>query len=96
MIGELRLETTAHGRAMIVAVGECRWEEFPRLAGEVVRHLGMTVDERIDSPDVRMWITSIGAARFCVSWDHWTNELTIMGWAETPDERVEQLLCRAR
>ena len=32
-----------------------------------------------------MWITRIGKAQFCISWDTWVPEVSIIAWQNTPD-----------
>jgi len=58
-------------------------------------HFRMTVLEKIDGPDVRMWITRIGPAGFCISWDDWFAEVSVMAWHDTPPDAVERLLAVA-
>ena len=89
---DLRPTRTATGRLALIAAGECDWHEFPRRAAAVVDRFGMTVVEKIDGRDERIWITRVGDDRFCVSWDTWLLELTVIAWEDTPDAAVERLL----
>jgi hypothetical protein len=79
---------------MLVVGTECGWDEFPARAKVIVDHFGMKVREEIDGLDERLWITSIGDAEFCVSWDVWIPEVSIMAWRETPDAAVEALAAK--
>ncbi|WP_218932161.1 hypothetical protein [Adhaeretor mobilis] len=51
----------------------------------------MTVIEKIDGLDERMWFTRLGSARYCVSWDIWFPEVSIMAWEDTPDAAIDRL-----
>jgi hypothetical protein len=92
---ELRADRTRTGKPELIASGECEWQVFPRRAQEVVDHFGMTVTKKIDGLDVRMWIACIGDSQFCISWDIWFPEVSIMAWENTPDAEVERLTARA-
>ena len=85
---------TASGNVKLILRGECEWQEFPGRARWVVERFGMRVERQVDAFDVRMWIVEVGGFRFCVSWDEWCREVTVMGWEGTPDEAVEGLLER--
>ena len=90
-----RPDRTATGKPELIASGECEWEHFPRRAQEVVDHFGMTVRKKIDGCDERLWIACIGASQFCISWDIWSPEVSIMAWEKTPDAEVERLAASA-
>jgi hypothetical protein len=83
---EVRLDTTATGRAIAILCPDCEWDEFPTHAQKAVDDFGLTVTERIDSlTGERLWIAVQGDDQFCISWDHWMREVTIMAWQSTPD-----------
>ena len=86
-----RRDRTATGKPQLIASGECEWQHFPRRAQEVVDHFGMTVTEKIDGVDERVWIAHLGGSRFCVSWDVWFPEVSVIAWETTPDVAVERL-----
>ncbi len=90
-----RPDRTATGKLELVAIGECDWQEFPGRAQAVVDHFGMEVTEKIDGLDERMWIASAGDSQFCISWDTWFPEVSIMAWEKTPDAEVERLMAGA-
>jgi hypothetical protein len=92
---QFRPGRTATGTAELIATGECQWQEFPLLAQAVVDHFGMTVMKKTDGLDERVWITRIGESQFCVSWDSWFPEVSIMAWENTPDAEVERLAAGA-
>jgi hypothetical protein len=77
---------------MLVAKGECEWHEFPQRAQAVVNRFRMKVLEHIDGPNERMWITGVDGSRFCISWDIWLPEVSIVAWGDTPDAEVERLI----
>jgi hypothetical protein len=77
---------------MLIAGAECEPDEFPARAKAIVEYFGMKVVERTDGGDVMMWITRIGKDEFCISWDHWLGEVSIMAWKATGDEAMEALL----
>jgi hypothetical protein len=89
---DLRQGQTATGKPELIANGKCEWEEFPDRAQAVVDHFGMTVTEKVDGLDERLWIAHIGESQFCISWDFWFPEVSIMAWGNTPDADVERLL----
>ena len=89
---DLRHGRTATGNLALIARGECEWQEFPKRARAIVASFNMRVIEKIDGLDVRMWITTIGDARFCISWDIWFPEVSVMAWEETSDVEVERLV----
>ena len=91
----LRRSTTATGRAEIIVGTDCGRDGFPMRAMEIVRHFGMHVDRRIDGPDCRVWLASLGEATFCISWDDMTCEVSVMAWESTPDAAVEALIAPA-
>lgn len=86
-----RKDRTATGKLELVAIGECTWDEFPKRAETVVNHFGMDVVNKSDGLDERLWITRIGRSKFCVSWDIWLPEVSIIAWEDTPDTAIEQL-----
>ena len=88
----IRRSQTASGGLLLIIGTECGWDDFPSRAAEIVRHFHMKVINKTDGLDVRMWITSIGSKKFCVSWDTWCPEVTVMPWEDTPDEALEALL----
>ena len=88
----IRQRQTATGRAELIIGPECDWDAFPARAQQVVDLFGMTVHENIDGIDVRMWITAVGDATFCVSWDIWLPEVSVMAWRQTPEAAVARLL----
>jgi uncharacterized protein DUF3630 len=83
---------TPTGKAELIANGECEWQGFPDRAQAVVDHFGMTVLEKVDSQDERMWIARIEDSQFCISWDDWHPEVSIVAWGTTPDAEVERLV----
>jgi hypothetical protein len=90
-----RQDRTATGKPELIASGECEWQDFPRRAQAVVDHFGMTVAKKIDGLDERMWIACAGDSQFCISWDIWFPEVSIMAWENTPDAEVERLAAGA-
>lgn len=92
---DIRRARTVSGGLMLVVGTACRRDEFPARAKAIVDHFGMKVLDEIDSLDERLWITSIGDDVFCVSWDVWLPEVSIMAWLETPDAAVEALANKA-
>ena len=92
MAGDLRLGRTAASSPQLLLGGEYQWRDFPRCARALSDRFGMTVVEKIDGPDVRMWITRLGAAEFCISWDDWLLEVCVMAWADTPPDAVADLI----
>ena len=72
--------------------GECEWHQFPPRAQAVVDHFRMRVVQKIDGLHERMWIVAIDKAKFCISWDTWVQEVSIMAWEDTPDAEVERLM----
>ena len=88
---EFRQEITTIGKPELIAIGECEWHEFPGRAKAVAKHFDMTVSEKVDGLDERVWITRIGDSQFCVSWDIWIPEISIMAWDDTPDKEVVRL-----
>lgn len=92
---DLRRTQTATGKQGLVLTGECEWDDFPIHAQRVVEHFGMVVIEKMDGLNERMWITRIGESRFCVSWDIWVPEVSIMAWENTPDSEVDRLMLKA-
>ena len=78
-------------RPQLLLHGEHEWQEFPRLAAAIAVHFGMTVVRRIDGPAERMWITRCGPAEFCISWDDWLREVSVIAWGDTPWTAVEEL-----
>ena len=88
---DLRLSRTATGKAELIVGGACESHEFPGRAQEIVDRFHMTVVSRIDGLDERMWITSIGAAQLCISWDTWFQEVSVIAWEHTPVAEVERL-----
>jgi hypothetical protein len=88
---ELRLSRTATGKPELIAGAQCEWQEFPGRAQAIVDRLRMTIVTKIDGPDEQMWIASIGNAQFCISWDTWLQEVSIMAWENTPDAEIERL-----
>src|SRR5215218_9133194 len=90
---DVHLGRAPSGKPQLVVGGECGWGEFPARARAVVRLFGMKPVEKVDGPDLRMWITRVGGEEFCISWDDWFFALTVMSWRETPPAAVERLLC---
>lgn len=87
----LRRSKTATGKAEIIVGNDCGWDDFPKRAREIVRHFRMRVDRRIDGPDCRVWLASLGEATFCISWDDMMCEVSVMAWESTPDTAVDAL-----
>jgi hypothetical protein len=87
----IRQSKTATGKLELIVGAECSWEEFPGRAQEIVDQFQLLVAKRIDGFDERMWIAYTEGATFCISWDVWTREVSIMAWEQTPDEAVAKL-----
>jgi hypothetical protein len=86
-----RPDRTATGKPELIASGGCEWQDFPCRAQAVVDHFRMTVTKKIDGLDGRMWIACAGDSQFCISWDIWCPEVSIMAWENTLDAEVERL-----
>jgi hypothetical protein len=86
-----RLSTTATGTNLLIIGGGCTWDEFPGRARQIAEQFAMTILESIDGLDVRMCIAKLGEATYCISWDIWFPEPSIMAWRSTPDVAVRQL-----
>ncbi len=87
----IRESKTATGKAKLIIGRECAWDDFPAGAQQIVNEFHMVVREKIDGLDERMWITAIGEATFCISWDTWFPEVSVMAWESTPDTAVREL-----
>jgi hypothetical protein len=92
---EIRPSRTATGKAELVVGQPCGWEEFPGRARAVVDCFGMSVVEKVDGVGERLWIARLGEAQFCISWDDWFGELSIIAWEDTPDAELERLVAGA-
>ena len=79
----------------LIDAAACHWDDFPARAQAVTDWLRMTVTHKIDGLDERIWTARLGEAQFCISWDTWSDELSIMTWESTPDSEVQRLLKRA-
>jgi len=90
---DLRQSTTATGKPNLIVGEKCDWNEFPGRAQQAVDHFRMKVIEKIDTPCERMWLVSRDDATFCISWDDWCSEVSIMAWEQTPDDAVLGLPC---
>ena len=55
----------------------------------------MTVTQKVDGLDQRLWIARRGDSQFCISWDIWFPEVSVMAWKDTSDAEVERLLTEA-
>ena len=87
----------ANGKPAIEFAAECAAAEVPRLAGEIAARLGMTVTQHIKGADVLMWLATLGDQQWCISWDIWVCDLTVMPWGDpptTPDSAIDGLLER--
>ena len=92
---DVRRSQTATGKLMLLIGEECECEAFPTRAAEVVKRFGMRVTEVIDGFEERLVIARIGDAEFCISWDIWIPEVSVMAWGETPDAALEALADQA-
>jgi hypothetical protein len=88
----LRLSKTATGKPELIVCPQCDWDEFPRYADAVVNQFGMMITRQIDGVDVRMWLVKLNQAEYCISWDDWMYEVSLMCWGDTPDNALDQLL----
>jgi hypothetical protein len=86
-----RLGQTVTGKAELIAAGECEWQDFPERAQAIVDRLGMVVTEKIDGLDGRLWIAYLREARFCIAWDIWFPEVSIVAWDDTPEAELQRL-----
>ena len=86
-----RLGQTVTGKAELIAAGECDWQEFPQRAQAIVDRLGMVVTDKIDGLDQRIWIVCLGESQFCIGWDTWFPEVSIVAWAHTPEAELQRL-----
>lgn len=82
---------TPTGKLELVSHGACAWDDFPGRAQSIVNHLSMTIVQKIDGADVRMWLVRIGVAEFCISCDTWLSELSVTTWGDTPESALESL-----
>lgn len=89
---DLHPSETATGKSELVASLDCGWSEFPDVAGAVVARFGMTITEQHDGLDERVWIATRCNHDFCISWDIWMREVSIMCWGETPDDALKSLI----
>ncbi len=87
----LRHEKTATGRISVVVGPECQSDKFPSRAQEVVELFQLVVEKKIAGFDELIWIARKGDDTFCISWDIWFPEVSIMAWESTPDSRLEEL-----
>ena len=90
-----RSSRTPTGKPELIAIGECGWQDFPSRAQAVVEHFGMTVTQKVDGLDQLLWIARRGDSQFCISWDIWFPEVSVMAWKDTSDAEVERLLTEA-
>lgn len=89
---QFRQDRTATGKAELIVTAECEWDDFPRIAQEVVSLFGMTPAKKIDGPNERLWIARLSDAEFCISWDIWRTEVSIMAWGDTAESELLQLV----
>lgn len=82
---DFRMDQTATEKPEWVVIGHCESEDFPRRAQAVAEHFGIAVMQKVDGLNERLWIASIGEAQFCISWDIWCTEVSIIAWEHTPD-----------
>ena len=92
MIGEIQRSQTASGKLLLIVGAPCKWEDFQGRAQEIADHLHLTPTQKIHSVDTQMWLAHIHDAQFCISWDIWTSDVSIMAWKDTPDSVLERLL----
>jgi hypothetical protein len=86
-----RLGQTVTGKAELIAAGECEWQEFPQRAQAIVDHFGMVVTDKIDGLDERIWIACVREAHFCIAWDIWFPEVSLVAWKGTPEAELQRL-----
>lgn len=87
----MRLSETATGRPEIVISEGVDYHSFEQHALPFLEQHKMTILQKIDSADQRMWIVEYGGQELCISWDGWFCELTVMAWAGTLDDAVRAL-----
>ncbi len=87
----MRLSETATGRPQIVISESVDYDSFEQHALAFVERHDMTILQKIDCADERMWIVEYRGQQLCISWDGWLCELTVMAWGETPDDTVRAL-----
>jgi hypothetical protein len=88
----LRPSTTATGKPELIVCPDCDWDAFARYAEAVVNQYGMKTTRKIDGFDERMWLVKLDLAEYCISWDFWMRDVSVMCWGDTPDDALNQLL----
>lgn len=68
---------------------------LPARAQEIVDRFGLVVDEKIDGLDERLWIARKDGNTFCISWDIWIPEVSIMPRESTPESAIVDLISEA-
>jgi hypothetical protein len=89
---DLHQSQTATGKPELVASVDCDWSEFSSVASAVVDRFGMTITEQYDGLDERVWIATHCTHEFCISWDIWMREVTVMCWGVTPDDALKSFI----
>jgi hypothetical protein len=90
-----RYSKTATGKACVAFGPECESDAFPARAQEIAERFGLVVDEKIDGLDERLWIVRKDNNTFCISWDIWIPEVSIMAWESTPESAIVHLISGA-
>jgi hypothetical protein len=89
---DIRLSRTATDKLDLIVGSECEWQDFPDRATAIVDHFRMTVVEKIADLNELLWIVTLDDAQFCISWDIWIPDVSIMAWEDTPDTKLEQMI----
>ena len=93
---DVRKGRTAAGRLMLVIGDRCSEAQFARHAAAVAAFFGMKPSDVVQGMDTLLMIVRRDDDPFCLSWDIWMTELTVMAWQSTPDEAIEALISKLR
>jgi hypothetical protein len=80
----------ANGRDCVELTEDGTWESFPALAQALVKQVGANVLERIDGPDIRLWIILVDGHKLSLVYNDYPNGITI----EPRDDSSSTLIAR--
>jgi hypothetical protein len=85
------LRKMANGQNCIELTEEGTWESFPRFAQALATQINAEIVERVDGPDVRLWIIRVADHDLSLVYDDFPNGVSLEPRDSSSSDLVEQL-----